>query len=92
MAKQVFRLDFCGRVITVETGEIAKQAGGSVLVRYDDTVVLSTATASNQPKEGIDFYPGRILAPRGQAERACDPGCAHDRPSDPSAVRGWFPQ
>ena len=57
MAKQVFRLDFCGRVITVETGEIAKQAGGSVLVRYDDTVVLSTATASNQPKEGIDFFP-----------------------------------
>ena len=51
MAKQVFRLDFCGRVITVETGEIAKQAGGSALVRYDDTVVLSTATASNQPKE-----------------------------------------
>ena len=57
MAKQVFRLDFCGRVITVETGEIAKQAGGSVLVRYDDTVVLSTATASNQPKEGLDFFP-----------------------------------
>ncbi len=54
MAKQVFRLDFCGRVITVETGEIAKQAGGSALVRYD---VLSTATASNQPKEGIDFFP-----------------------------------
>ncbi len=57
MAKQVFRLDFCGRVITVETGEIAKQAGGSVLVRYEDTAVLSTATASNQPKEGIDFFP-----------------------------------
>ena len=57
MAKQVFRLDFCDRVITVETGEIAKQAGGSVVVRYDDTVVLSTATASNQPKEGIDFFP-----------------------------------
>ncbi len=57
MAKQVFRLDFCGRGITVETSEIAKQAGGSVLVRYDDTVVLSTATASKQAKEGIDFFP-----------------------------------
>lgn len=57
MTKQVFRLDFCGRGITVETGEIAKQAGGSVLVRYDDTVVLSTATASKQAKEGIDFFP-----------------------------------
>ena len=57
MAKQVFRLDFCGRGITVETGEIAKQAGGSVLVRYNDTVVLSAATASKQAKEGIDFFP-----------------------------------
>ena len=53
MAKQVFRLDFCGRGLTVETGEVAKQAGGAVLVRYDDTVVLSTATASKQAKEGI---------------------------------------
>lgn len=57
MTKQVFRLDFCGRGITVETGEIAKQAGGSALVRYDDTVVLSAATASKQAKEGIDFFP-----------------------------------
>lgn len=57
MAKQVFRLDFCGRKLTVETGEIAKQAGGSVLVRYDDTVVLSAATASKAAKEGLDFFP-----------------------------------
>lgn len=57
VTKQVFSLDFCGRVITVETGEIAKQAGGSVLVRYNDTVVLSAATASKQAKEGIDFFP-----------------------------------
>lgn len=57
VTKQVFRLDFCGRGITVETGEIAKQAGGSVLVRYDDTVVLSAATASKKAKEGIDFFP-----------------------------------
>lgn len=57
MAKQIFSLDFCGRTITVETGEIAKQAGGSVIVRYNDTVVLSAATASKQAKEGIDFFP-----------------------------------
>lgn len=57
MAKQTFSLDFCGRTITVETGEIAKQAGGSVIVRYNDTVVLSAATASKQAKEGIDFFP-----------------------------------
>lgn len=57
MAKQIFCLDFCGRKLTVETGEVAKQAGGSVFVRYNDTVVLSTATASKQAKEGIDFFP-----------------------------------
>lgn len=57
MAKQEFHLDFCGRGITVETGEIAKQADGAVIVRYGDTVTLSTACASNQVKEGIDFFP-----------------------------------
>lgn len=57
MAKEVFRLDFHGRGIVVETGEIAKQAGGSVLVRYNDTAVLSCATASSQAKMDIDFFP-----------------------------------
>lgn len=57
MAKQVFQFNFCGRGITVETGEIAKQADGAVIVRYGDTVTISTACASNQAKEGIDFFP-----------------------------------
>lgn len=57
MAKQTFQMEFCGRGITVETGEIAKQADGAVIVRYGDTVTLSTACASNQAKEGIDFFP-----------------------------------
>lgn len=57
MAKQEFHFDFCGRGITVETGEIAKQADGAVIVRYGDTVTLSTACASHQAKEGIDFFP-----------------------------------
>ena len=56
MAKETFTFDFCGRNLTVETGEIAKQAGGSVLVRYEDTVVLSTATASSVAKD-TDFFP-----------------------------------
>ena len=56
MAKETFTLDFCGRNITVETGEIAKQAGGSVIIRYEDTVVLSTATASSVAKD-TDFFP-----------------------------------
>lgn len=57
MAKEIFRLDFHGRGIVVETGEIAKQAGGSVVVRYEDTAVLSCATASSQAKMDIDFFP-----------------------------------
>ena len=56
MAKQVFEMDFYGRHITVETGELAKQANGSVLVRYDDTTVLSTACAGKEPKD-VDFFP-----------------------------------
>lgn len=56
MAKHVFNKNFCGRELTVETGEIAKQAGGSVVVRYEDTVVLSTSTASSQAKD-LDFFP-----------------------------------
>ncbi len=56
MAKEIFSLDFYGRNLTVETGEIAKQAGGSVVVRYEDTVVLSTACASNVAKD-TDFFP-----------------------------------
>ena len=50
-------MDFCGRNLTVETGEVAKQAGGSILIRYGDTVVLSTATMANEVKEGQDFFP-----------------------------------
>jgi len=56
MPKQVFTREFYGKTLTIETGEIAKQADGSVLVRYNDTVVLSTAVASNEPKD-TDFFP-----------------------------------
>ena len=56
MAKQVFSTEFHGKTLTVEVGELAKQANGSCLVRYDDTVVLSTACAGNTPKD-VDFFP-----------------------------------
>ena len=55
--KQVFEMDFFGKHLSCEVGEIAKQADGSVLVRYDETVVLSTAVAAKEPKEGVDFFP-----------------------------------
>jgi len=50
-------MDFAGRKLTIETGKLAQFANGSALVRYGDTVVLSTATASETPREGIDFFP-----------------------------------
>src|SRR5947209_3940061 len=46
-----------GRVMSIETGRVAEQASGAVLVRYGDTVILATAVGSNEPREGIDFFP-----------------------------------
>ncbi|HGH7175277.1 TPA: polyribonucleotide nucleotidyltransferase [Bacillus wiedmannii] len=54
--KQVFSIDLAGRQLTVETSQLAKQANGAVLVRYGDTAVLSTATASKEAKN-VDFFP-----------------------------------
>ncbi|MGQ5113227.1 polyribonucleotide nucleotidyltransferase [Bacillus halotolerans] len=54
--KHVFTIDWAGRTLTVETGQLAKQANGAVMVRYGDTAVLSTATASKEPKP-LDFFP-----------------------------------
>lgn len=52
-----FTYDFSGRKLVVETQKFAKQANGSALLRYGETVLLVTATASKEPKEGIDFFP-----------------------------------
>ena len=58
--KRVFEYDFQGRKLIIEHGELAKQAGGAVLVRYDDTVILSTACMSNNVSTA-DFFPLTIL-------------------------------
>lgn len=60
MSKRVFELDFEGKKLIVEAGEIAKQADGAVLVRLNDTVVLSTACGSDQAKD-TDFFPLTVL-------------------------------
>ena len=91
-----------GRTLTIETGRVAEQAGGAVLLRYGDTVVLGTATASESPREGIDFFPltvdveermyaaGKI--PGGFIKREGRPtehsilAVAADRPPDPPAL------
>ncbi|PKG24893.1 polyribonucleotide nucleotidyltransferase [Niallia nealsonii] len=54
--KHVYSIDWAGRKLTVEIGQLAKQANGAVLVRYGDSAVLSTATASKEPKN-LDFFP-----------------------------------
>ncbi|GAC1379038.1 MAG: polyribonucleotide nucleotidyltransferase [Ktedonobacteraceae bacterium] len=46
-----------GRVMSIETGRVAEQASGAVLVRYGETVILATVVGSNEPREGIDFFP-----------------------------------
>ncbi|MBL7107727.1 MAG: polyribonucleotide nucleotidyltransferase [Candidatus Cloacimonetes bacterium] len=51
------KTEFAGRELILETGKMAKQANGSVLVQYGGTVVLATATVSDEKKEGIDFFP-----------------------------------
>ena len=54
---RTFSMELAGRNLTIETGQLAQLANGAALVRYGDTVILSTATASATPREGIDFFP-----------------------------------
>ena len=54
---KIFKTEFAGRPLIVETGKFAQLANGSALVRYGDTVILATATASAKPRDGIDFFP-----------------------------------
>ncbi|MGL5296811.1 MAG: polyribonucleotide nucleotidyltransferase [Culicoidibacterales bacterium] len=58
--KHVFSTELGGRTLTVEIGQLAKQADGAVLVRYEDTVVLSTVVASKDPKD-LDFFPLMVV-------------------------------
>src|SRR5574344_1723602 len=61
MSKKIFKMNFRGRELIVENGELAKQANGSVLVRYGDTVVLSTAVVSKTANILSDFFPLMVL-------------------------------
>jgi len=55
--EKIFETQFAGRKLVIETGKLAQLANGAVLVRYGDTVVMSSATASEKPRDGIDFFP-----------------------------------
>ena len=56
MFKQ-YEMELAGRTLRVDIGRVCAQANGAALMHYGDTVVLSTATASKEPREGIDFFP-----------------------------------
>ena len=93
MFKQ-FTMELAGRTLRVDIGRVCAQANGAALMHYGDTVVLSTATASKEPREGIDFFPlsveyeekmyavGKI--PGGFNKR--DPDFPCNRQTDASAV------
>ena len=57
MAYKSYSMELAGRTLRIDIGRVAKQANGAVLIHYGDTVILSTATASEKPREGIDFFP-----------------------------------
>ena len=52
-----FSMELAGRTLTVDVGRVAAQANGAAFMHYGDTTVLSTATASDKPRDGIDFFP-----------------------------------
>ncbi len=57
MIVKKYQMEVAGRPLIVEIGQVAKQANGAALMRYGDTVILVTATAAKEPREGIDFFP-----------------------------------
>ena len=61
MSKRIFEKDFRGRKLVIEHGEVAKQAHGSVVVRYGDTVILTTAVVSKNANILSDFFPLMVL-------------------------------
>ena len=54
---KTFEMELAGRPLKVEVGKVAKQANGAVFIQYGETTLLCTATASDSPREGIDFFP-----------------------------------
>ncbi len=54
---KTFRMEIAGKTLNVTIGKVAAQANGAALMQYGETTVLSTATASEKPRDGIDFFP-----------------------------------
>ena len=104
MKVHTFEVDLDGRKLTIETGKLAKQAGGSVVVRWGDSVVLVTACSAERPKPNQGFFPltcdyreytyaagkdpRRLHQARRQDVRKGNPHQPDDRPADAAAVPG----
>ena len=69
-----YSMELAGRTLTVDIGRVAKQANGAALMHYGDTTVLSTATASKEPREGIDFFPLSVEYEEKNVCRRQNPG------------------
>ena len=107
MTKITETFELYGTEYTLEIGELAKQAGGAVLVRQGETIVLVTATASKQPKD-LDFFPltvdfeermyavgklpGGFIKRESRPSREGDSDGSADRPPDPLGLRQRLPQ
>src|SRR2546425_6421298 len=78
-----------GRVMSIETGRVAEQASGAVLVRYGDTVILATVVGSEEPREGIDFFPLTVDVEERMYAAGKIPGAVfrrEGRPSEPAVL------
>ena len=96
-------MEWGGETLSLETGKLARQADGSVVVTYGETTVMANVVFDKQPKLGLDFFPltvnynekyyaagkipGGFFKPRGAPDREGNADLAADRPSDPPAVR-----
>ncbi|MBO6162505.1 MAG: polyribonucleotide nucleotidyltransferase [Eubacterium sp.] len=81
---KTFEMELAGRTLRVDVDRVAKQANGAVLIHYGDTVVLSTATASKEPREGIDFFPLSVEYSEKMYAVGKIPGGFNKRESKPS--------
>ena len=96
-----FSMELAGRTLTVDIGRVCAQANGAALLKYGETTVLSTATASDKPRDGVDFFPlsveyeeklyavGKI--PGGFNKRECNPYFPCYRPPDASVIPEGLP-
>ena len=85
---KVYKMDLAGRELSVEIGKVAELANGECIVRYGDTVVLVTATASEKPRAGIDFFPLSIDYEEKMYSVGKIPGGFNKREGRPSGRQG----